>query len=130
MILIRRRLLQVLDPYLCNTQFGFRPARSTSHAIYLTRRMQDLCEQVASNLVITLLDWEKAFDRLQHHRLYVALERLGVHQHFIDVIRDCYSQPSFMWKMSLGFLVERSNQLGSGRDAHSLPSFSFLSCQL
>ena len=43
MILIRRRL-QVLDPYLCNTQFGetdFRAARSTSHAIYLTRRMQD-----------------------------------------------------------------------------------------
>ena len=58
MCLIRKRLQVVLDPTLSATQYGFRPSRSTFHAIYFTRRVQDIAEQRGSNLIITLLDWE------------------------------------------------------------------------
>ena len=95
MCLIRNRLQVVLDPTLSNTQYGFRPSRSTSHAIFLTRRAQDIAEQRGTNLVITFLDWEKAFDRIQHDRMAVALKRLGIHQQFIDVLLDCYRCPGF-----------------------------------
>ena len=64
--------------------------------------MQDIAEQQGSNLIITFLDWEKAFDKVQHDKLYVALRRLGVHQQLIDVIRNCYSNPCFFAEDEFG----------------------------
>ena len=93
MCLIRKRLQVVLDPTLSATQYGFRPSRSTFHAIYFTRRVQDIAEQRGSNLIITLLDWEKACDRIKHDRVALALDRIGVHQHFIEVLINCYTNP-------------------------------------
>lgn len=87
MILIRQRLQTVLEDTLTKTQFGFRPSRSTSHALFLTRRMQDIAEQQGSNLIITFLGWEKASHKVQHEKQHVALRRFGVHQHFFDVIK-------------------------------------------
>ena len=95
MILIRQRLQAVLETSLSKTQYGFRPSRSTSHAIFLTRRIQDISEQQGSNLIITFLDWEKVFDKVQHDKLYLALQRLGVHEHIIRVLQNCYSNPCF-----------------------------------
>ena len=56
MCLIRNRLQVVLDPALSATQYAFNPSRSTLHAIYFTRHVQDIAEQRGSNLIITLLD--------------------------------------------------------------------------
>ena len=59
--MIRNRMQDILEGHLCDTQYGFRPSRSTSHAIYLTRRLQlqDISEQKGTNMIITFLDWEK-----------------------------------------------------------------------
>ena len=95
MILIRQRLQVVLEDTLTKTQYGFRPSRSTSHALFLTRRMQDIAEQQGSNLIITFLDWKQAFDKVQHDKLYIALNRLGIHDHLIQVIKNCYRNPCF-----------------------------------
>ena len=88
--MIRNRMQDVLEEHLCDTQYGFRPFRSTSQAIYLTRRLQDIYEQKGTNMIITFLDWEKAFDKVQHCRLWIALRRLGIHDTFIEVLKDCY----------------------------------------
>ena len=61
----------VFEDTLTQTQYGFRPSRSTSHALFLTRRMQDIAEQQGSNLIITFLDWKQAFDKVQHDELYI-----------------------------------------------------------
>ena len=95
MILLRQRLQVVFQDTLTQTQYGFRPSRSTSHALFLTRRMQDIAEQQGSNLIITFLDWKPAFDKVQHDELYIALNRLGIHDHFIQVIKNCYRNPCF-----------------------------------
>ena len=86
MILIRQRLQAVLEDTLTKTHCGFRPSRSTSYALFRTRRISD---------------WEKAFDKV-HEKLYLALRRLGVHQHFLDVIRICYSNPRFFVEDEFG----------------------------
>ena len=64
MILIRTRIQEAVESKLTNTQYGFRPGRSTSHAIYTIRRLQDYAEKRGSKLCIALLDWEKAFDKI------------------------------------------------------------------
>ena len=40
--------------------------------------LQDIGEQTGDNLIITLLDWEKAFDKVSHERMLQALERLNI----------------------------------------------------
>ena len=45
-----------------------------------------------------LLDWEKAFDKIDHDRLLEALARLGVPANFLQLIRTIYKAPQFRVK--------------------------------
>ena len=56
MIMIRQRMQNAINDALSNTQYGFRPQRSTSHAIYLIRRLQDYAESKGARLSLALLD--------------------------------------------------------------------------
>ena len=102
----------VLEDTLTQTQYGFRPSRSTSHALFLTRRMQDIAEQQGSNLIITFLDWKQAFDKVQHDKLYIALNRLGIHNHFIQVIKNCYRNPCFFVEDEFGKSLPKRQRSG------------------
>ena len=62
--MIKRRLVVVLEPWIHKTQYAFRPRKSTSQAICLTRRSMDLAERQSTNISLALLDWEKAFDKI------------------------------------------------------------------
>ena len=44
---------------------------------------------------VVLLDWKMAFDKEDHESMCIAIERLGVHRHYIQVIRDLYAGQSF-----------------------------------
>ena len=87
-----------------NTQYCFRSGRSTSHAIFLARRLQSFAEATGKNISIILLDWEKAFDRLDHNRLIESLQRVEVPQRLLQLtcIKDTYSRPKFRVSCSEG----------------------------
>ena len=44
---------------------------------------------------IIFLDWEKAFDRISHHRLLEALERMKIDAKMINNIQVLYEHPFF-----------------------------------
>ena len=102
MVMIRARMQEATEQVLSRTQYGFRPHRSTSHAIYILRRIQDYSEIKGAHLSIALLDWEKAFDKIQHDKLILALRRLGFSRRYTDVIADCYSTPMFFVRDNFG----------------------------
>ena len=102
MVMIRRRMQNAIEDKLSSTQFGFRPGRSTSHAIYIIRRVQDFAEMKGTKLSLALLDWEKAFDKIQHDKLLLALERMGFSTRYRDVITDCYKKATFFVKDNFG----------------------------
>ena len=102
MIMLRQRMQRAVECNLCKTQYGFRPQKSTSHAIYIIRRIQDYAEMKGAKLSMAMLDWEKAFDKIQHDKLILTLKRLGFSQHYCDVIQDCYSKPTFFVKDAFG----------------------------
>ena len=89
------RLQSAIEHKISKTQYGFRPGRSTAHALYIIRMIQDYSEQKHATLNLALLDWEKAFDKLKHDKMYNALGRLGIHEHIIKAIQNCYSNPRF-----------------------------------
>ena len=41
------------------------------------------------------MDWERAFDKIDHEALFAALERLDIDPHIVEVLKNCYSHPTF-----------------------------------
>ena len=71
--IIQKRLSDQIDPYLQKTQFGFRKGKSTAHAIHIIRRIMDIGYRAGQQLCLILLDWEKAFDKVDQEQLHKAL---------------------------------------------------------
>ena len=91
----RRRLSLAIDGHLWNTQYGFRTARSTLQPIHIIRRIMDFHEAAGSKLLVTLRDWEKAFDRVDQKKLLEALTRLSIHDKLLTAINSLYTNPRF-----------------------------------
>ena len=124
--MIRSRMQNSVEHLLTRTQYGFRPSKSTSHAIYLIRRLQDFAESKAAKLSIAWLDRQKAFDKIQHDTLWVALYRLGFSQHYIDVIADCYRTPTFLVKDDFGTSTVKEQRSGIRQGCPLSPFLSTL----
>lgn len=96
--LIKERIDAGIDSWITKTQYGFRHGRSTAQAIYLARRLLDISEKHGTNLSLILLDWEKAFDKISHERLIEALERTGIPNNMLHLIKLIYDTPKFRVK--------------------------------
>ena len=96
--IIHDRIANTIDEHVTNTQFGFRKKRSTAHALCLARRIQDLGEQSGENVVLVLLDWEKAFDKIDQSRMMEALRRLNIPMKIIANIEAIDEKPKFKVK--------------------------------
>ena len=77
------------------TQYGFRRNRSTIDALFIARRLQDYAERKGQKGLMLLLDWEKAFDKIERDKLMEALERLEVPPRLLGMIRLMYKEPKF-----------------------------------
>ena len=94
------RLANGIDRCIHKTQYGFRKARSTQQAIHLIRRLLEVGESTTSaqstnKLILVLLDWEKAFDKLTLEGLFTALERANIPAKIIAIIKAIYANPEF-----------------------------------
>ena len=76
-----------------------RKNRSTADAIHLVRRITEYGESTNNGLHLVLLDWEKAFDKIDQSRMFRALERLNVPEQVIKVIKTLYAEPTFVVKI-------------------------------
>ena len=93
--IIQRRIAQTLDKHLQNTQYGFRKDRSTADAIHLIRRVIEYGESTRNQLHLMLLDWEKAFDKVDPEGLVIALKRMNARPSLIINVQNLYHNPQF-----------------------------------
>ena len=59
----------------------------------------DMSEQTSTNLAVILLDWEKAFDKIDQNKLIEALTRLKVPPKLLKIITLIYQSPKFAVKV-------------------------------
>lgn len=93
--LIKERIAAGIDDDIYKTQYGFRKDKSTAQAIYVARRLLDLSDRQGTNLTMILLDWEKAFDKIDQDRMLEALKRLCVPDRILKLIKLIYTKPMF-----------------------------------
>jgi hypothetical protein len=55
----KSRLHIGLGNWINRTQYGFRPNRPRSHAIFVARRLLDLSERLGNKLTMILLEWAR-----------------------------------------------------------------------
>ena len=96
--MIKNRIEAQIERFLNRTQYGFRKGRSCSQALHLIRRILDIGESTNKNIILVFLDWEKAFDKINHQRLFQALKRIGINEHYLQVIENLYLNPCFKTK--------------------------------
>ena len=93
--LSKLRLVDVIDPWISKTQFGFRAKKSTAQAIFIARRLMDMAERQGKNVTLVCLDWQKAFDQVDQHRLVEVLQRLHTPPNIMQTIRNMYQNAQF-----------------------------------
>ena len=80
---IQRRLEVFLIPELPIEQAGFRRGRGTREHIANLRWMMEKAREHQRDLYMCFIDYEKAFDCVDHERLWVILRAMGVPVHLI-----------------------------------------------
>jgi hypothetical protein len=110
--MIQVRLSDAMDNRIDPSQFGFRKGKSTAQPIHIYRRIQEIHEEAGLELVTILLDWEKAFDKINQRKLVIALRRMGVPEKVVRVIEAIYRNPKFSVKEMGKRSTERRQRSG------------------
>ena len=78
-----------------DTQYGFRPKRSTAEPLFCVRRLAEFAEQGTDPLYLIFLDSEKAFDKIDHEKMCQALWRLRIPPAILENINSLYANSLF-----------------------------------
>ena len=88
--IILQRLIDALEEILRDQQMGFRKNRSCTDHIATLRIIAEQSLEWNSSLYITFIDFEKAFDSVDHSTLWKILRHYGIPEKFIAIIQQSY----------------------------------------
>ena len=87
-VIARRLYKLVADPFLSESQCGFRPNRGCVDMIFTTRQLFEKCKEQNMGLCATFIDLTKAFDSVNREGLWLLLDKLGCPSKFLNMIRQ------------------------------------------
>lgn len=85
---INNRLTKLSENVISESQFGFRPNRSTAHAIFALRQAQQAARYKNQDLVVAFVDLEKAFDSIPRKAIWQCLKAMGAPPNLVAVIKS------------------------------------------
>ena len=88
--IIHQRIYRRIEEHLTNTQFGFRNGLGTREALFSMQVLIQRCRDVNCEVHICFIDFEKAFDRVQHSKMIEVLQRIGLDDKDIRFIANLY----------------------------------------
>ena len=91
---LNRRLLKWCEANNCLTdaQFGFRPGHGTCDAIFALQSLISEYLYKKKKLYCCFVDYQKAFDSVDHVQLWLRLVKLGITGKLLYAIKSMYQQ--------------------------------------
>ena len=88
--LTRKIISPIIERNVSESQYGFRKNCGTSNAIHLLRTIGERMIQKNKTLFLCFIDYEKAFDRVQHNKFMDMMESIGIPFHERRLIKNIY----------------------------------------
>ena len=102
MRVMHKRLDVFLIPQLPVEQAGFRRGRGTHGHIANLRWMMEKSREHQIYLCMCFIEYKKAFDSVDHKRLWVILRVMGVPVHLIVLLKRLYTNQEATVRTELG----------------------------
>ena len=77
---------------LPNVQAGFRKGRGTRDQIANVRWIMEKAREFQKSIYFCFIDYAKAFDCVDHHKLWKILKEMGIPDHLICLLRNLYAR--------------------------------------
>ena len=89
-ILQARRIQHYMNQKLSDVQVGFRKGRGTRDQIANTYWIIEKARQFQKNIYFCFIDYDKAFDCVDHNKLWKTLKEIGIPDHPTCLLRNLY----------------------------------------
>ena len=81
-----------MNPYLSEEQSGFRKDRSIVHQILILRLIAEKAKRKGKKIYNGFIDFQKAFDTVNHKVLWAVLKSYGVDYKLITLLKKIYGK--------------------------------------
>ena len=89
--ILQARLQQYVNHELPDVQAGFRKSRGTRYQIANIRWIMEKAREFQKNIYFCFIDCAKAFDSVDHNKLWKILKEMGIPGHFVCLLRNLYA---------------------------------------
>ena len=86
------RLQHHANQELPNVQAGFRKGRGTRDQIVNIHWVKEKTRELQKNIYFCFIDYTKAFDCVDHNKLWKALTEMGIPDHLTCLLRNLYAR--------------------------------------
>ena len=89
--ILQARLQQCVNRELPDVQAGFRKGRGTRDQIANIRWIMEKAREFQKNIYFCFIDYGKAFDCVDHNKLWNILKEMGIPDHLTCLLRNLYA---------------------------------------
>ena len=89
--ILQARLQQYMNHELPDAQAGFRKGRGTRDQIANICWIIKKAREFQKNIYFCFIDYAKAFDYVDHNKMWKILKEIGIPSHLICLLRNLYA---------------------------------------
>ena len=89
--ILHARLQQYMNHEIPDVQAGFRKSRGTKDQIANIRKIIEKTRDFQKNIYFCFIDYAKAFDCVDHNKLWKILRETGIPDHLTCLLRNLYA---------------------------------------
>ena len=89
--ILQARLQQYMNHELTDVQAGFRKGRGTRGQIPNIHWIIEKAQEFQRNIYFCFIDYAKAFDYVDHNKLWKILKEMGIPDHLTCLLRNLYA---------------------------------------